>query len=443
MAGVFDFSKLSRLVKKAQLKVIIVIDTNIFINNPDFKTWKTCVNDPVFLLSDSILEEILRLESKPKKYPEEEFEKFRKAHNALDQLLDEGNLTDGVYIEKVGWFVSFDCPSREELQPAIDGLSILSDTHGPNDAIFLLLTKQCSEDFQGRTVVLVTGDRGLKTVGTWRHVPIYYCRTLPDKGFDSWLKQQIAKPLEIDWDKELDAINQKIKEESVEVSLTLTSKRFIRNWPCEIPDPELEGLPKIEARDIIVAEGHGTIHMRDGRVNFLWRLPFKPWASSVLAQDSLRGEPCPLDWNECDEDGVPAMLGLIRKSDLDFLGHDNEVPEVIRQGLLFKLATCESPYPEEGLPTLQSPISLLEAFLRVKLFLDIVKSSEQGVTEAPTPSALNSMDYNGLRDLLSTWLSTHSAEEAAHFVDAVTECWNVGHTIRTRVALDSYSEDKD
>jgi hypothetical protein len=45
-------------------------------------------------------------------------------------------------------------------------------------------------------------------------------------------------------------------------------------------------------------------------------------------------------------------------------------------------------------------------------------------------------NYNDLRDSLSLWLSTHSKEEAAKFVDLVTSSWNVGHTIITRLAIE-------
>jgi hypothetical protein len=253
----------------------------------------------------------------------------------------------------------------------------------------------------------------------------------------------MGKQSEADWDKDFYAMIQDVKNRSVEVSLTLTSKKFMRNWLCEVPDPELEGLSKIEARGIILAEGHGSIQMPNGRVSFLWRLPFRPWASPVLAQDLLRGEPNSI-WDELDEEGVPVVSYLMDESDFDFLGHDSEVPEAVRQSLLDKLSKCEYPSSmmEGGLPTLQDPVSLLECFIRVYDMLDAAKRQKQGNKE---PSTFPPPDtgFDSIRDFLSVWLSTHSPEEAAGFIDMITEGWNIGHTVRTRVVLESEPVEED
>jgi len=426
MAGLFDFGKLKDLVKKNHLSEIIIIDTNIFINGPDFKAWKTSAKDPVFLLSDRILGEILRVEER--KYNKNKIDSARDAeiaHKWLDELLEIGNLTEGVYVENAGWFITFDCPSKDKLQPAIDELNILSETHGPNDAIFVLLTIHCAKEFEGCNVIFITGDRGLKTVGRWHRAPIYYCRQLPDEDFNSWLKQQMSKPIQKDWDKILEKIIQETEKMSVEVSLTLTSKKFVRNWPCEIPDEEGTGLPCIEPIDVIVAEGYGTINMKVGELAFLWRLPFRPWTSEILSRDDLRGESSPVDWQKSDEDGMIATVGMINESDFDFLGNEKLVPEPVLQGLILKLANCETPWTiqTEGIPSLQSSICLTETFLR-----------EKGLTEPL--KVKRHLNYDDLLKALSNWLSTHTADEVSAYIDLVTSSWNIGHTIRTRVTLE-------
>ena len=144
MAGLFDFGKLKDLVEKNHLSEIIIIDTNIFINSPDFKAWKTSATNPVFLLSDRILEEILRVEQR--KYNKNKIDSAQNAeiaHKWLDKLLEIGDLTTGVHVENIGWFITCNCPPKEKLQPEVDELNVLSDTHGPNDAIFVLLTIRC------------------------------------------------------------------------------------------------------------------------------------------------------------------------------------------------------------------------------------------------------------------------------------------------------------
>jgi len=44
----FDFGPLATVVEEHHLATIILLDTNVFINNPDYRTWKTRVKDPVF-----------------------------------------------------------------------------------------------------------------------------------------------------------------------------------------------------------------------------------------------------------------------------------------------------------------------------------------------------------------------------------------------------------
>jgi hypothetical protein len=83
---------------------------------------------------------------------------------------------------------------------------------------------------------------------------------------------------------------------------------------------------------------------------------------------------------------------------------------------------------------------LVEPFLQVKTLLEVIESPEHDETKL---RELKTANYNRLRDLLSSWLSTHSAEDAAYFVDMITSCWNVGHTVRTRVALESESAGED
>ena len=416
----FDLDRLTTLVQENHLAAVIVIDTNIFIKNPDYETWKTSVKDPVFLVSDVILDEILRVEHKQRPPSSQD---AQKAHKALDRLLEAGELHQGVYVDKVGWFLAVYCPSKERLQPGLEQLGALVETHGRNDAIFLLLTKQCSEDLPDRTVVFVTGDQGLYTYVKFRQVPVHSCRELPDDGFDSWLKTRISKPLKMDWDKVLDTVERRVEATSLEVSLTLTSKRFWRNWPFEVDDPDDDSTDDstIEPTDVIVAEGHGSIMMPRGPLAFLWRVPFKPWISADMAEDALRGQPNPIDWSRCYEDGMPVMAYLMEESDLDFLGRESEVSDPMRKGLYQKLALCGTAYSMSvaGLPSLQSPVALTEHFNKMN---DVLKSI-----------AATAPNYVALRRALSTWLSTHNQAEAGLFIDDVTSSWNIGHTVRTRV----------
>ena len=290
-------NNIDSLIQKHHPSEVIIIDTNFFIRNPDFRTWKTSAKDPIFVISDLIREELYLLRHKKKV---ESSAVFEKASKQLLDLVKEGNLIDGIQIPNVGWSISCNCPSSQELQPELDKLGAISQSE-PNDAKFLLLSKECNQEFFGHVVGLVSGDRDLNIYCGWYQIPSYYCpRELPDEGLDDWLQKQMEKPVAIDWEKVLlDSANKKAIETSVEVCLTLTSKKFVHGWPFETPDPESEDLPDIiNNLDVVVAEGHGDIKTSNGTFVFLWRMPFKPWTTPLLAKDDLRGESNPVDWEK-------------------------------------------------------------------------------------------------------------------------------------------------
>ena len=422
----FDFTRLRALVDDHQISEIIMLDTNVFMNNPRFREWKTAATSPVYVLSDRVLEEILRVERKVSDRGRADSARTASAaHDCLDRLLEMGDLQTGVHVEGVGWFITFDCPSREELRPEIDELAILVDTHGPNDAIFVLLTKHCAASFPKCHVILLTRDRGARTVAMWRGTPVFPCRQLPDPRFDKWLGNQRRKPIAQDWDQKLDKIIQETEEKSVLVSLTLNSKELMHNWPCTISDAQSEGLPIPEPVDVVMAKGYGTLHMNKGDVAFHWRVPFRPWTSAALSGDDLRGEPSPIDWSRTDDDGWVATMGMIDEYDFDFLGRRGLVSKPLFDGLIAKLAFCEVPSSIliTGIPTLQSPICLTQVFLLEKVLLS-------------SPGAAGQLSFADLRAQLSTWLSNQNDHEVAKYIDFVTSSWNIGHTIRTRVEAD-------
>jgi len=429
--AIFNFSYVKKLLEMHPLSEIIIVDAKFFINHPDFRTWKNSLKSPVFVISNILIEEVYAL--KHRKNPEST-QLFEDAGTYLFGLIKEGQLIDGVYIQDVGWFVACLADSIQELQKAMDMLDAVSKID-LTDSKFLVLAKECNMEFVDNSVVLLTGDQYLNIYCNWYQVPSYYCqRELPDDGLNSWLLQQTGTPIQIDWDKLLlDSANKKAIEASAELSLTLTSKKFIHNWPFKRQHPNPYDLKKIIVTlDVIIAEGYGTIRLPNGMFTFLWRLPFQPWTSELLTKDDMRGEPSPEDRAALLYWGPSASnAGLMTRSDLDFLGHESEVPESIIQDLLLKIGYCEVPYSMQlnGLPSLQSSICLMELFSNRYRFLH----------EKPVGKKRNTRteyNYNDLRDSLSLWLSTHSKEEAAKFVDLVTSSWNVGHTIITRLAIE-------
>jgi len=170
--------------------------------------------------------------------------------------------------------------------------------------------------------------------------------------------------------------------------------------------------------------------MKDGEVAFHWRLPFRPWTSDILSRDDLRGEPSSVDWQRTDEYGNIATIAMLDESDFEFLGNKSLVPRPVLQGLIVKLLCCEIPWAilSEGIPSLQSPMCLTEAFFRAKGLTEKLKGKVHP-------------HYDDLRKILGEWLSKCTADEAANYIDLVTSSWNIGYTIRTRVTPEPESNE--
>ncbi|GAH24727.1 unnamed protein product [marine sediment metagenome] len=61
MDTLFDLSKVKKLVEDKHAQAVIIIDTNIFMNSdtPAISDWKSTLNNPVFILSDIVMAEIV------------------------------------------------------------------------------------------------------------------------------------------------------------------------------------------------------------------------------------------------------------------------------------------------------------------------------------------------------------------------------------------------
>lgn len=428
MASVFDFQKLRNLVQTHGLTEIVIMDTNVVMENPRFEDWRTSARKPVFLITNLTYDELLRVVDKQDK-PLQDGSRKAKAKDALaalDSLLDKGKVSEGFNVKGVGWFISYLNPSRKALAPELSALDALVNTHGhgPNDAVLLLLTMHCSEEFQGLPVVLVTGDGYLHSCCRNTDVSSYHCSQLPNEGFNDWLSNH--KFPNIDWDvvrvRELESMNQQAKEHSVEVSLTLTSKRLVHNWPREVFDWETgdEESSWVSYADVIFAEGHGEIALPNGVVSFLWRVSY-----------TLH------EWDSC-----LATTPLVEKNDvdMDFVGRQGEVSEEIRRGIIEVLRACANhlgdPSFEVGLPSLQTPkIDILQVMAATNMPFPLFQDD-------PTMSGVD--EKANLKDRLIDRLSSIKTDEDLwSFFDYQEEPWEIGETVHTRVSTESDESTQD
>jgi len=421
-----------------------VADTNIFIDVPDFLQWEKTINEPIFVIPDMVIIELEHLKRKNRK--EVESAKYAEAIKCLNWLFDQGDITEGIHIAEAGWFISISSPDEDAINSALSKWGALVEAFNKNDIKFLILTRELSELMPDNIIVFYTGDKNLYNIARTSGFPACRFEGFPMTGIEKWIEKKKPEPL--DWDTILTDMQQDAEDKLIEIEFTLISKKLVRDILNPTYSEEMSQTP--EKLDNIVAEGYGCIHTSDDHIQFLWRVPFKPFTSEALASDNLRGEPNPVEWSLMIDEpdmflcGPPGVMDL-DKVDLNFLGKDKKKFSDLQKEfsdlqfeLLAILCDCVSPlaYIEMGKPTLQSPICVAEWFYFSKITKQSCFYNDERVA---VKFIENSRDYEGLLANLSILLSQDPDPEnaVADFLDAVTSCWNIGHTIRTRMLYPS------
>ena len=451
MQEIFNLSKIKKLVDSEHPEhpqAIIVVDTNIVMDVPDFRQWKTTVNEPIFVVSDMVTQELERIKCRRKQDPKyvKSAEDAIAAINSYSCLLDQGDITEGIYIAEVGWFITIPAPAENAINEALSLFASTVEVFRRADVKFLILTRKLDELMPDNTVVFVTKDYSLFNTAVNNNFPACRFEGFPVTGIEKWIEKKKQEPR--DWDALLTDMQRDAEDKSLDVEFTLMSKELVRDMetPMYIHMDIEEIPPTLEKLDYIVAKGCGCVHFSDNPVHFLWNVPYKPFTSETLASDSLRGEPDPVDWSLMIDDpdefpfGAPGVFDM-DTGDLDFLGRDKEEFSLLQWDLVEILGNCVSPdaYINSGMPTLQSPICVAEWFIRKKIthqkqIIPSKYSFQDTVWEAIKFIEI-SRDYDGLRANLNNLLAQNPdpGNTVADFLDAVTSCWNIGHTVRTRL----------
>ena len=58
MLNIYDLSKISQLIESKHPVCILVIDTNVLMNEPDFANWKVSIGPTLFVLSEGTILEL-------------------------------------------------------------------------------------------------------------------------------------------------------------------------------------------------------------------------------------------------------------------------------------------------------------------------------------------------------------------------------------------------
>lgn len=394
MSDVFDLSRISHLVENQRPARILVMDTNIIMNNPDCNDWSVKAGGQnLFVLSDTLIQElefIRRKEGTREKI--ESRDKAEIAIKTLASLFRQGNITEGILI-KHGWVIGVPSPRKATLEPELEQLEDIVKAFKRSDTKLLLLTKECHQLFKSTPVTLITGEWNFFNEVEMQGVPCHLCTGFPIEG----LKEAAAITRPVDWDEVLREIASDTKERAIVVEATLTARKSAPSWLAT------------DSGSFMVAEGHGVMRAGNKVRPFLWIIPYYPQTI----------EPRLSDDDERSTD-LPSVH-------LDFFGED-DFGQVLFDAIADRLSDCRSLTFKEGSPTLQSPQSIMQMLLYFEYLY------QEGFSNEALDSLRREVrESEGLTNYWTDWILGIDDEDERHaclegFILELDNCWEIGQT---------------
>lgn len=402
MSNVFDLSKISRLVETQRPARILIIDTNIIMNNPDPDNWSVKADGQnLFVLSDTLIQELEFI--RRKEGTKERIESRDKAETAITSLAGlfrQGSITEGIPVN-AGWVIGVPSPRKAALDPELEQLEDIVRAFKRSDTKLLLLTRECHELFESIPVTLITGERNLFNAVRMQGVPCHLCACFPIEG----LKEAAAIKKPVDWDQILGEIQSNTKQKAIVVEATLTAQRIAPPWLMSV----------IGTKQFMIAEGHGVMHAGSEVRPFLWTIPYYPQTL----------EPQSAEDNEGRADLPPIYL--------DFFGEDN-VSQDLCDAIVDRLQDCVHLGLEEDTRTLQSPKSVMEMLLYFEyLYRESMSANALDLKQALNKLKQEIRESEGLIDYWTDWiLNTEDEYEQYASLEtllvALNNCWGIGQT---------------
>jgi len=395
MPNVFDLSKISAMVENRHPARILVIDTNILMNEPDPHNWSVTTAGPnLFVLSDTITQELEFIRQKEgSKEKTDSRIKAEKAIKSLASVFKQGSITDGIPVNQ-GWVIGVPSPRKNELDPELEQLEDIVRAFKRSDTKLLLLTRECHQLFESTPVILITGEWNFSNAVQMQGVPCHLWTGFPMQG----LKEAAAITKPINWEQVLEEIQSNTKQKAIIVEATLTAQRSAPPWLMLVTS----------TKPFMIAEGRGKMRLGSEVRPFLWTIPFYPQT---------------LGPRSSDDEGLSDLPSIY----LDFFGEENFGQDLF-DAIADRLSDCTNFSFEEGLPTLQNPESIMEMLIYFEYL------NRKGVS----PKALERLrkeieKSEGLIHYWTDWiLDTEDEDEQTAclegFIVALSNCWKIGQT---------------
>ena len=417
MSNIFDFSKINKLISDVHASAVIIVDTNVLINEPDFLKWKTSLKNPVFVIS---ILNIIELEYVKAKNKPQSSGNANRAVVSINNLLRTGEISEGINVKGVGWFVSIPLPKEDAIREELSRLKSLVSAFGQTDIELLLLTSELNQTIGNVTSIFATGEYNLFNLLKAQGLPAYQFESFPMKGLSRLVSYYQERHLSVDWEGLLTDIQKEAHKKLIEVELTLTSKSIAPRWLAQLIGGK-------ESRYILIAEGTGTIKIPTGELEFSWTLPFSQFRLLFLRNnksEAISSEPKPIESDR---------LGVVN---LDFGEREHDVPEHIIRSLAEKFNQAANPWSYlDGMYTVHDPISVTIFYL---LFHYLQRNQQSALTLNDAVEWLRKEinQYNDLSEVEIKELVFYDPESEEEYssmyhllLPAINNCWSIGETI--------------
>ena len=472
MSEIFDFTKIRKLVEKNHSEAIIIVDTNVVMNNPDFSKWQTDLKEPIFVIPNIVVDELKDIIDNPKKNKEDRA-KAKTADDAYLNLMKDGVISEGIPKKNVGWLISLPSPTKSYWfqafnEPLFTGkYDFERDTIGKVDAKLLITYSKCRSYFRNVKNFLITSDKRMARVGNVTGRRILYTAWLHDspvpKGQEHSFPFDFKGFLMRSYDilKTADDILEDTKGKGIKVDLTMLGKRYDPGW--QIIDEE----GKLHVTGVVLIDGDGVIHLSDNHdVYFRWRLPQLSLVSKeILQTQPLGGEP----GNDLDNSFIgPCIPGNdeddIFRVTLDFKGPMNPISDHLISILSDTIREIISADLKGDLPTVQSSLCVVEEWIRNRMAGEYILQYKAAERKNISDKELNALldyaleqsgniqghrgsgkhlfkDFDELIDRCTKYLRKCSNEELIEFIKNITSIWNVGHKVTITLPSDRYYDE--
>ncbi|MFH0941428.1 MAG: PIN domain-containing protein, partial [Chloroflexota bacterium] len=273
MPNVFDLSKVSRLVESEHPVCILVIDTNVLMDEPDPVIWNVTMGPTLFVLSDGTIHELEYIRQKNESREKAgSREKADKAVKSLANLFKKGKITEGIPIQ-AGWVIGVPSPKQDQLEMELKQIEDIVKVFKRSDAKLLILTKECDQLFESTPVILETAEVNLYNESQINGIPCHLCTGFPIENL-----KEVDEKLGT-WNQALKGMQATTKEKSIEVEVTLTAQRCAPSWLTLFTG----------TKRVMTAEGRGVIRVGNEVRPFLWNIFFYPKTFGLWLLDEGEG----------------------------------------------------------------------------------------------------------------------------------------------------------